>query len=115
MSIPQINDAVSMLNFDDAEDEKALTVSQQHNRRSSGDSAFSSVSIASSTDPTTKVPVCIISRRANGPGREILKRCLSVCPSVTFSFRTVTQNALLYFLETLQVHAPCHGGVLYSF
>ena len=21
----------------------------------------------------------------------------------------------MYFLETLQVHAPCHGGVLYSF
>ena len=32
----------------------------------------------------------------------------SVCPS-----RLVF--ALMYFLETLQVRAPCHGGVLYSF
>ena len=42
----------------------------------------------------------------------------SVCPvrlSVTFSFRTVTRNALMYFLETLQLRAQCHGGGLYSF
>ena len=39
----------------------------------------------------------------------------SVRPSVTFSFRTVTKNALLYFLETLQVRAPSDGGVLCSF
>ena len=44
--------------------------------------------------------------------------CLSESPSVTFSFHTVTQHvksASMYFLETLQVHAPCHGVVLYSF
>ena len=35
------------------------------------------------------------------------------CLSVTFSFCNV--NALLYFLETLQVRAPSGGGVLYSF
>ena len=65
----------------------------------------------------------IISRGAEGPGREILQCppsvrlsvCLSVCLSVTFSFRTVTQKALMYFLETFQVRAPGHGGVLCSF
>ena len=71
-----------------------------------------------------KRPLPFISRRAEGPGRDILQRppsvcpsvCLSVCPSVhrsvTFSFR---ENAFMYFLETLQVLAPCHACVLYSF
>ena len=43
----------------------------------------------------------IISRGAEGLGREILQRppsvCLSVCPSVTFSFRTVTQKRIDVF------------------
>ena len=47
----------------------------------------------------------IISRGAEGPGREILQRppsvCLSVCPSVrpsvTFSFRAVTQKRIDVF------------------
>ena len=47
----------------------------------------------------------VISRGAGGPGREILQRppsvCpsvrLSVCPSVTFSFRTVTQKRIAVF------------------
>ena len=39
----------------------------------------------------------------------------SVCLSVMFSFKNCSsKNALLYFLETLQVRAPCHGGLLYS-
>ena len=46
-----------------------------------------------------------ISRGTEGPGREILKRppsvcpsvCLSVRPSVTFSFRTVTQKRIDWF------------------
>ena len=40
----------------------------------------------------------------------------SVRPSRLF-FALLLKNALMYFLETLQVHvcAPCHGGVLYSF
>ena len=52
-------------------------------------------------------------RRRPGDGRY----CNAPRPSVTFSFRTVTvtENALMYFLETSQVRAPCHGGVLYSF
>ena len=56
--------------------------------------------------------VIFISRGAEGPGREILQRPLSVC---LFSFRTVTQKRIDFFLKTLQVRAPCHGGVLYSF
>ena len=46
----------------------------------------------------------IISRGAEGPGREILQRPpvrpsvrLSVCLSVTFSFRTVTQKRIDVF------------------
>ena len=50
----------------------------------------------------------IISRGAEGPGREILQRplsvrlsdclsCLSVRPSVTFSFRTVIQKCINVF------------------
>ena len=47
-------------------------------------------------------PSClVISRGAEGPGREILQRPpsvrLSVCPSVTFSFRTVTQKRIAVF------------------
>ena len=55
----------------------------------------------------TRLSACvIISRGAEGPGREILQRprpsvCLSVCPSVclsvTFSFRTVTQKRIDVF------------------
>ena len=37
--------------------------------------------------------ILIISRGAEGPGREILQRP-SVRPSVTFSFRTVTQKRM---------------------
>ena len=52
-----------------------------------------------------KGPSIFISRGAEGPGREILQRppsvCLSVClsvrPSVTFSFRTVTQKRIDVF------------------
>ena len=40
--------------------------------------------------------------------------CLSVCPS-RLVFALQLKNALMYFLETLQVCAPCYGGVLYSF
>ena len=29
--------------------------------------------------------------------------------------RLVFENAMMYFLKTLQVRTPCHGGVLYSF
>ena len=41
-------------------------------------------------------------------------------PSVRLSIRPsrlvfALENALKYFLETLQVRAPCHGGVLCSF
>ena len=58
-------------------------------------------------------------RYCNAPRPSVrLSVCLSVRPSVTFSFRTVTQKriaVLVYFLETLQVRAPSHGGVLYSF
>ena len=64
-------------------------------------------------------------RYCNAPPPVRLSVCLSVCPSVrpsvrpsvTLSFRTVTQKRihLMYCLETLQVCAPCHGGVLYSF
>ena len=39
----------------------------------------------------------IISRGAEGPGREILQRPPSVCLSVTFSFRTVTQKRIAVF------------------
>ena len=39
----------------------------------------------------------VISRGAEGPGREILQRSPSVCPSVTFSFRTVTQKRIDVF------------------
>ena len=34
---------------------------------------------------------------------------LSVRPSVTFSFRTVTRKRIDVFSQTLQVRAPCHG------
>ena len=51
--------------------------------------------------PSVRLSVCLC-----------LSVCLSIRLSVTFSFR---KNALLYFLETLQVRAPSHGGVLYSF
>ena len=60
----------------------------------------------------------IISRGAEGPRREILLRRPSIRLSVRPSrlvFALELKNALMYFLETLQVHAPCHGGVLYSF
>ena len=60
----------------------------------------------------------IISRGAEGPGREILQRppvrlsvCLSVRLSVTFSFRTVTQKRIAVFSRNF----ASHGGVLYSF
>ena len=52
-----------------------------------------------------------ISRRAKGPGLEILK-CPPPPSHLVFA---QLENALLYFLETLQACAPCHGGVLYSF
>ena len=46
-------------------------------------------------------PAALISRGAEGPGREILQRppsvCLSVCLSVTFSFHTVTQKRIAVF------------------
>ena len=57
----------------------------------------------------------LISHCAEGPGREILQRPLSIRLSVMFSFRTVTRKHIDVFLETLQVCAPCHGGVLHSF
>ena len=41
----------------------------------------------------------IISRCAEGPGREILKRPPSVCPYVCH-----------YCIFSKLVHAPCHGG-----
>ena len=37
-----------------------------------------------------------------------------VCPSVCLSIRLSVCPSIT-FLETLQVRAPCHGGVLYSF
>ena len=40
--------------------------------------------------------------------------CLSVCPS-HLVFALYFENALIYFLETLQVRVPCHRSVLYSF
>ena len=43
-----------------------------------------------------------------------LSVCLSVCPS-RLVFALLLKNALMYFLQTLQVRVPCHGGVLYSF
>ena len=75
-------------------------------------------------DSNIPMRVLIISRRAEGLGREILKRspvclsiCLSVCLSVCLSIWFSHCNSKMhnYFLETLQVCAPCHGGVLYSF
>ena len=68
--------------------------------------------------------ILFISRRAKGPGDIgipppplCLSFCLSFCLSVTFSFCTVTNNASLYFLKTLQVRALCHvwggGGVMF--
>ena len=58
-----------------------------------------------------------ISRGAEGPGREILQRPPSVRPSVHPSvcpsclvFALQLENASMYFRETLQVRAPCHGG-----
>ena len=45
----------------------------------------------------------------NGSGAFLMPSCPS---SVTFSFRTETRK---YIDEFLQVCAPCHGGVLYSF
>ena len=47
-----------------------------------------------------------------------LSDCPSVCPSVTFSFRTVTQKRIAVFSRNFAgtcSRAPCHGGVLYSF
>ena len=45
--------------------------------------------------------------------REILK---CPCPSITLSFCTATLKCIAVFSwKTLQVCAPCHGGVLYSF
>ena len=41
--------------------------------------------------------IIFISRGAEGPGREILQRPPSVCLSVTFSFRTVTQKRIAVF------------------
>ena len=42
--------------------------------------------------------------------REILQ-----CPSHLVFGLFKLEKVLMYFLETLQVRAPCHGGVLYSF
>ena len=50
----------------------------------------------------------VISRRAIGPGTGDITT-LPVCPSVRPS------RLLMYVLEILQVRAPCHGDVLYSF
>ena len=54
----------------------------------------------------------IISRRAKGPGREILKRPRLSVRHVSFSHCT-SKTHFAYFLKTLQVRVPCHGGVLY--
>ena len=58
-----------------------------------------------------------ISRRRRRPGD--VRYCNaprpSIRPSVCLSPGSVCPSRLLYFLETLQVCAPSHGGVLYSF
>ena len=63
-------------------------------------------------DPQNPAKKCkfSISRRAVGPGMGDV----ATPPSVTFSF-SLKMYFNMYFLETLQVCAPCHGGVLYSF
>ena len=48
-------------------------------------------------DPQGRMYCFIISRGAEGPGREILQRPPSVRLSVTFSFRTVTQKHIDVF------------------
>ena len=48
------------------------------------------------------------------PGTGDIATPPSVCPS-RLVFALSLENALIYFLKTLQVRAPCHGGVLYSF
>ena len=55
---------------------------------------------SASQNVTEASDAIFISRGAGGPGREILQPpsvCLSVCPSVTFSFRTVTQKRIAVF------------------
>ena len=46
-------------------------------------------------------------------------RYIEKCPftyyHITFRFRTASRRRIAVFLETLQVRAPSHGGVLYSF
>ena len=49
-----------------------------------------------------------ISRRPVGPEREILKWDLSVCPCVTFRFRTITKKVLLRFSSCLVHIVQCH-------
>ena len=51
-------------------------------------------------------------RYCNAPRPSV---CLSVCPSCLVSHCNSKTHGCIFFLETLQVRTPCHGGVLYSF
>ena len=51
----------------------------------------------------------IISRGAEGPGQEILQRPPSICLSVAFSFRTVTQKHIDVFSQNFA--GTCGMGV----
>ena len=57
------------------------------------------------------VPKARDGRYCNAPHPSVCV-CPSVCP-VTINFRTVTRKHIDVF--SLQVRAPCHGGVLCSF
>ena len=64
----------------------------------------------------------LFSRCAVGPGMGDIANPppppvrLSICPSLMFSFQTVTRKHIDVVSQNfVLVRAPCHGGVLYSF